>query len=187
MGGAGSDAVVKPQDRESIHAGDLGDLSVSSVDLRSLTGFKLGEAYVRARRLFKIRMTALGLTPLEYSVLSLLGAQSVHQAKLSTTLNIPAQNMTVILTRMAQRGLLTRTQSASDRRAQTICLSDAGRAQLHEADNVMRFVEQDLLAPLTPGERMIFGEILDKVARVGSVTAIDSVAGSGDDVAQSAP
>jgi DNA-binding MarR family transcriptional regulator len=134
------------------------------LQLRGLIGFKLGEAYLQARRTFKARMANLAVTPLEYWTLSLLGVESVHQAKLSAALNVPAQNMTVVLERMGRRGLLVRVQSDVDRRAQMVRLTKAGRLLLRQADEVMHVVEHNLVAPLTAGERILLSELLDKIA-----------------------
>jgi hypothetical protein len=51
--------------------------------LTRLVGFNLGTAYLRARRLFKKRMAALELSPLEYFILALVGGKSMHQARIS--------------------------------------------------------------------------------------------------------
>jgi DNA-binding MarR family transcriptional regulator len=141
--------------------------------LTRLFGFKIGMAYLRARRLFKRRFAELQLTTLDFSVLSLLAHQKVHQARLSLALSVPAQNLTAVLERLEGRGLVLRARSDSDRRAQIVLLSDAGRALLADANRVIEAVERDLVQRLTPGEQGMFGELLAKLC---SPTAPDEAA-----------
>ncbi|MGA2212810.1 MAG: MarR family winged helix-turn-helix transcriptional regulator [Bryobacteraceae bacterium] len=132
--------------------------------LTRLVGFNLGTAYLRARRLFKKRMAALELSPLEYFILALVGGKSMHQARISGGLDIPMQNLTVLMERMEARDLVVRVRSERDRRAQVVRLSDPGVRLLRRARKIMQALERELLEPLSASERKIFRQLLDKLA-----------------------
>ncbi len=133
--------------------------------LAKLAGFNLGAAYLRARRLFKRRMSALDLSPLEYSILALAGGRGMHQARIGAALDIPMQNLTVVMERMEERALVVRVRSASDRRAQVVRLGARGVRLFQRARKIMPVLERELLEPLNAGERKIFRELLWKLAR----------------------
>jgi DNA-binding MarR family transcriptional regulator len=133
--------------------------------LTGLVGFSLGSAYLQARRLYKKRMSALELSPLEYSILALVGGKGMHQAPISVELDIPMQNLTVIMERMESRDLVVRARSESDRRAQMVRLSDPGARLLQRARSIMPALERELLHPLSAGERKTFRELLQKLTR----------------------
>jgi DNA-binding MarR family transcriptional regulator len=139
--------------------------------LNQLVGFNLGAAYLQARRLFKKRMSALDLSPLEYFILALVDRQGMHQARIGVALDIPMQNLTVVLERMETRDLVVRLRSESDRRAQVVRLSDSGARLFGRARKIMPALERELLGPLRPAERKIFGQLLLQVARGRAKTA----------------
>jgi DNA-binding MarR family transcriptional regulator len=132
--------------------------------LTRLVGFNLGTAYLRARRLFKKRMAALELSPLEYFILALLGSKSMHQARISGALDIPMQNLTVLMEKMEARDLVVRVRSQRDRRAQVVRLNDPGVRLLRRGRKIMLALERELLEPLSASERKIFRQLLDKLA-----------------------
>jgi len=132
--------------------------------LTRLAGFNLGTASLRARRLFKKRMAALELSPLEYFILALLGGKSMHQARISAVLDIPLQNLTVLMERMEARDLVLRVRSQSDRRAQVVRLSAPGARLLRRGRKIMLVLEREILHPLSASERKIFRQLLEKLA-----------------------
>jgi DNA-binding MarR family transcriptional regulator len=140
--------------------------------LAKLAGFNLGAVYLRARRLFKKRMSALDLSPLEYSILALAGGKGMHQARIGAALDIPMQNLTVVMERMEERDLVVRVRSESDRRAQVVRLSGAGVRLFQRARKIMVVLERELLDPLSAGERKIFRELLLKLASASRTPAV---------------
>jgi DNA-binding MarR family transcriptional regulator len=133
--------------------------------LTGLVGFSLGSAYLQARRLYKKHMGSLDLSPLEYSILALVGGKGMRQAPIGVALDIPMQNLTVVMERMEARDLIVRVRSESDRRAQLVRLSEPGARLLRRARKIMPSLERELLQPLSAGERKIFRELLQKLTR----------------------
>lgn len=148
--------------------------------LTRLVGFNIGLAYLLARRTFKKRVSAFKLSPLEYSILTLLANKKVYQARLSAALDIPSQNLTQVLDQLEKRGLVLRARNETDRRVQDVQRTEEGTALMRRVEEAVSIVEQEVLAPLSEGEAAIFRELLLKVIQpqrnnsVGSDDGTDS-------------
>ncbi len=137
----------------------------TSAIVDSLIGGKIGAAYLKARRLFRAHMTALQLSPVEFYVLALAASSDLHQSALSLALNISTQNLTIVLEGLGQRNLITRVQSETDGRVRVIHLTPQGSQVIKRAMKEIVVVEGELTSALSPGERILFGELLDKITR----------------------
>jgi MarR family transcriptional regulator, lower aerobic nicotinate degradation pathway regulator len=83
--------------------------------------------------LFSERCAAFRITPLQYSLLSLLrDLQEADQTTLANAVALDRTTTTGALKRLAARGLVSRATSPTDRRAQLCRLTAAGEA-LHDA------------------------------------------------------
>ena len=131
----------------------------------SLIGGKIGAAYLKARRLFRAHMTGLQLSPVEFYVLALTASGDLHQSALSLSLNISTQNLTIVLEGLGQRKFITRVQSATDGRVRQIHLTTHGLQVIKRALREIVAVEDELTSALSPGERLLFGELLDKMTK----------------------
>jgi len=135
--------------------------------LKHLLGYHLAQASIPTDHVFKscIQET-FKLNKLEFTILVLLQAnQELTPKRLSTVLNIAAPNLTLILDRLEKCDLLTRIQSARDRRMQLVRLSEAGQAIAAELSTVSRSMEENIWRHLTPAEKQILLELLRKVAQ----------------------
>ena len=73
-----------------------------------------------------------------------------------------------VVDRLESKGLVERTIRASDRRAREVRLSDEGQ-QLHRAVlPLVRTVQQDIVAPLSPGEQDAFIAAMRKLVGTSS-------------------
>lgn len=136
--------------------------------LQHVLGYQLARADVPTKKVFfKHLGQPLGLRPVEFTILMLIAHNDqVTQKQLSQTLAVSAPNITALLDRLAERGLLTRVRSETDRRLQHIHLTEAGHALACRADEVSRTMEHDLMRHLSEAEQAILMELLQKVARV---------------------
>lgn len=135
--------------------------------LQHLLGYLLAQAEIPARALFFQHVgEPLKLRPVEFSILMLLAFNpGATPKKLSQALAVSAPNLTVLLDRMAEKGWLERQRSESDRRAQHVHLTRAGRELAHQAHQVSLTMEHDLLSQFSEGERAMLRELLGKLAR----------------------
>lgn len=124
-----------------------------------------------ARRLHQIHVSlfsehcaAFRITPLQYSLLSLLAERGeADQTTLSNAVALDRTTTTGALKRLEARGLVSRTISAADRRAQTCRPTQAG-LDLHAAmEESARRAHAATVAALTPEEQDTFLHLMTKL------------------------
>jgi DNA-binding MarR family transcriptional regulator len=115
-----------------------------------------------------------GLTQRQYTVLAAAGAaDGVSQSELVRATGIDRSTLADLVARMISKGLLERERSATDARANTVRLSDAGRVALAEGGRPATQSDQRLLQLLPPKKRESFLKTLSTLA-----AAADAAAGS---------
>ncbi len=139
----------------------------AAVGVDHVMGFLLALAQVPARRAFQQRVgEPLALKPVEFSLLVLLLAHHGAAPKqLAAWLRVPAPQVTLLVDRLAERGLLERRRSPHDGRALQIHLTAVGSALAQQAQLLSQGMEQDFLAPLSPAERAMLRELLLKLVQ----------------------
>ena len=137
--------------------------------LADVLGYQLAQASVTTSRVFQHAVGAPhGLRPVEYTVLQLIAENpATSPVKLAKVLSVTKPNMTMWVERLVGRGLVQRSPSSSDKRAQELRTSDEGQALAARATALLRDSEKAVLAALSAGERAILSELLHKVARAG--------------------
>lgn len=135
--------------------------------LAHLVGWRLARADVPARRVFTRHIGApLKLRPVEFSLLVLLLSNgSASPKQLAQALALPPPQVTLLIDRLAERGLLLRQRSARDGRALDVLPTPKGLELAQRAYRISQTMEAALLQPLSPGERVMLAELLAKLAR----------------------
>lgn len=135
--------------------------------LADVVGYQIVQAQITTRGMyFRNVGEVLGLRPVEYSLLMLLHVnQNVTPKQLAQTLELSAPNLTILLDKMQERGILERVRSTTDRRSQHVLLTDAGRELAARAHECTPRMEAELADCLSPAERAMLIELLGKVAR----------------------
>ena len=138
--------------------------------IEHVIGYQLAIATVRTRQVYHDRIgTPHELRPVEFTLLMLLlGNPGASPKQLGRALRLPAPNVTVLIDRMAGRGLVERRRSSTDGRALEVLLTADGEALARRTHAVSLTMESDLLARFTPGERVMLRELL---ARLGGGAA----------------
>jgi DNA-binding MarR family transcriptional regulator len=138
-------------------------------DLRRHPGFLLARTRWQAFRNFHDHIgRPFGLKPVEYSILILLDAnRDVSQRQLAEALDVAAPNMTGILHKLEERGLVERQRAESDRRVQYIALTAKGAKLLKQANIAGQSMDREWLGRLTPAEAAMLLELLGKLADGG--------------------
>lgn len=134
--------------------------------LQHLLGYQIARADIPTRRAFSHHIgKPLNLTAVEFSTLVLLAHNTGATPKqLADALAMHAPAVSVLLDRLAQRGLLERVRSETDRRLQHVLLTAEGRQLADEARERSLTAERALLQGLSAAERAILVELLQKVA-----------------------
>lgn len=141
--------------------------------LQHVLGHQLALADVPSRKtFFKHIGKPLDLRPAEFSMLLLIAHnRNVTQKQLGQALAIPAPNVTTMLDRLAQRGLLTREPNATDRRSVHIVLTADGETLASQSHDISLKMERHLLRHLSTAERAMLRELLHKVAQQENLPA----------------
>jgi DNA-binding MarR family transcriptional regulator len=133
--------------------------------LSHLVGYAASRAAITLRKVFAQHMEPLDLKIVEFSILMLVAQnEDVNQKQLGETLDISAPNMAVTLDRMVERGWVERVRGTADRRAQHIHLTPSGEELVQRAGMIAATMEAPALAVLSPAERALLIELLNKVA-----------------------
>jgi DNA-binding MarR family transcriptional regulator len=108
---------------------------------------------------------AASLTQRQFTVLSAASAaDGLTQNDLVRATGIDRSTLADLVARMLAKGLLQRERSATDARANTVRLSDAGRAALGAGADAAAAADERLLALLSPKKRETFLRTLSALA-----------------------
>ena len=106
-----------------------------------------------------------GLTQRQYTVLAAAGASDgVSQSDLVRATGIDRSTLADLVARMIAKGLLERERSATDARANTVRLSDAGKSALADGGKPAAHSDARLLDLLPPKKRESFVKTLTTLA-----------------------
>ena len=122
-------------------------------ELRAYPGYLLARARAQAFRAFDNAVGApFELRPVEFSVLVLLKSNAqASPAQLAASLHVAAPNLTGILRRLEDRGLVRRFPCPEDRRATNATITEAGLQLIADAaPGHVDTVRETVLDALTP-------------------------------------
>ncbi len=102
-----------------------------------------------------------GLTQRQFAVLAAAGAsEGLTQSDLVRATGIDRSTLADLVARMIRKGLLERERSATDARANSVRLSDAGRVALAEGSGPAAEADAKFLSLLSPKKRDTFVKML---------------------------
>lgn len=114
--------------------------------------------------LFFERCGAFRVTPLQYSLLSLLAERGeADQTTLANSVALDRTTTTGALKRLEMRGFIERSLSPSDRRAQCCRPTRAGRDLLERMEEAARAAHDATLEPLAGDERETLIRLMKKI------------------------
>jgi DNA-binding MarR family transcriptional regulator len=117
----------------------------------------------------------LGMSLKAYLALNNLREQQpMTQQALGDALHMDANNCVLLLNSLESSQLAVRRRDSSDRRRHIVELTQRGRAAVERADRALDTVESEVLAALTPDERLELRQLLRRAFQVepaGSVAA----------------
>lgn len=133
--------------------------------LQKVLGYQLAQAAIVTDAIFREHAgEPFELRPVEYTVLTLIAENPGGSlARVARALAVTAPNITVMVDRLEQRGLISRSQSEQDRRTQVLHTTPKGATLVRRATGKIIEAENAILQ-LTPGEQGMLIELLHKVA-----------------------
>jgi MarR family transcriptional regulator for hemolysin len=141
--------------------------TLSLGQLSGLLGYHIAQAAVTTVALYEHHVgQPFGLRKVEYSLLMLILANGpLAPKRLAQALALSAPNMSMLLDRLQERGLLRRERSQVDRRSQNVVLTSAGAQVARDSAAAAAPMEQALFDRLSPAEHGMLIELLRKVAQ----------------------
>lgn len=152
--------------------------STSATDLRSRAaeeretlwppGFaawiKVGVFYQKSSRYLASLLRPLDLTVAQFDALAnLYVGDGITQQELAEHLLVTKGNVTGLINRLSDRGLVERRNHPSDRRANTVFLTSKGRAVAKQALEVQRHVIDDTMGALSQADREQLRGLISRV------------------------
>jgi DNA-binding MarR family transcriptional regulator len=120
--------------------------SFDTGSVSGIIGYRLRRAQVSVFQQFMARFAEFGLTPAEYSVLALIGANpGSKQTQIGEALGIKRANFVTLVNSLENRGLTERRQPAGDRRSNALFLTETGAALIAKANAVQANFEAEMV------------------------------------------
>jgi DNA-binding MarR family transcriptional regulator len=111
-------------------------------------------------------LPTLGLTPSQYTGLSLLASQKDRSsAELARRAGVSPQFMSEVIAALEGKSLIVRSENPEWRRVLNIELTSAGREILEQCNRMADELESRLLAGLSVEEIAVLRNALDQIAR----------------------
>jgi DNA-binding MarR family transcriptional regulator len=146
------------------HQAAEADIGIDTSYLESLLGYNARRAALAVIGVFLQRMAPFGLRPVDFSVLTLIAHNpGITSRQLCAALDILPPNLVGMIKSLDQRGLIERRPHPTDRRAQGLHVSSAGKKLQKAAQATATQLESDVASRLTAQELATLKELLHKV------------------------
>ncbi|MGW4242431.1 MarR family winged helix-turn-helix transcriptional regulator [Nocardia sp. NPDC004722] len=127
--------------------------------------YRLGVLGALAENRFATAIAALDLKPKHVGLLAALeSAAGLSQQELATRLGVVPSLVVALADHLERLGALRRERDPSDRRRQTLVLTDDGRALLTRCEQEAAALDRTLTASLTPAQLSALNEALSLLA-----------------------
>lgn len=140
------------------------DPATAPARLRTLPSWLLGQTALLSQRIGTERLGALGANRNHVALLSALDeTERASQAELGRRLGIDPGDMARLVGALQEAGWLQRTPDPGHRRRNLVTITPAGRRRLRQLDDATARIQDDLLAPLSAGDRKTLVRLLTRV------------------------
>jgi DNA-binding MarR family transcriptional regulator len=124
----------------------------------------ISRAHAHSHRLLAEGFAAAGARGYHYRLLAALEEFGpASQATLGRRTSIDRSDVVAALNELAKGGLIERSPDPEDRRRNVITITPAGTEQLRKLDQVVAGVQEQLLSPLSAGDRAQLIELLTRL------------------------
>lgn len=138
--------------------------SLNDGSLRQFAGYNLRRAYLAIHDDLTRQLAALELRTITFSALCMIADNpDIIQSRLAEALSMERPNLVVVIDELEQRGFITRTRLASDRRAYALRVTLSGRRLCGKALKTIAAHEDRLLAVLDAAERRTLVTLLNRI------------------------
>ena len=141
--------------------------------LREKPTWLISQVSTHAHRLLTERLATAGMRGYHFRLLAALEEFGpASQASLGRRTDMDRSDVAAAVTELTGQKLAERVTDPADRRRNIITITASGRAQLRRLDALLAGVQDEMLAPLSTGERRALAGMLTRVLdyRDGSQT-----------------
>jgi DNA-binding MarR family transcriptional regulator len=129
------------------------------------------------RRLSQISMALfieeageLGVTARQFAALNMIReSPDIDQVRLSQMIAMDKTTIVKVIDRLVEKGLITRTRSPTDRRANVLNITPQGQKVLKDIEPLLDRSDQRILAPLGQSDQRKFMELLSQLVHVNNI------------------
>jgi DNA-binding MarR family transcriptional regulator len=130
----------------------------------------ISQVSTHAHRLLTERLAAAGARGYHYRLLAALEEFGpASQASLGRRISMDRSDVVAAINDLANLGQVERAPDPADHRRNVITITLAGTAHLKRLDGLLAEVQDELLAPLSPGERDQLTRMLSRVLGYQSI------------------
>ena len=139
-------------------------VEVDASYLQTLLGYNARRVSLQAIELFTQRMELFGITPVDFSVLSLIRHNpGITSRQLCNALSLLPPNLVGKINMMEARSLLARKPHPDDGRAIGLYLTAAGNQMMERAEHTASELEGDVGEKLSAAEKKTLLRLLQKL------------------------
>ncbi|MCB1438988.1 MAG: MarR family transcriptional regulator [Nitratireductor sp.] len=132
--------------------------------LRGFAGYGLKRAWLAVHSELTSALERFDLKLITYSALALIVANpGLRPSQLAELLALERSNLVGFLDQLEKSGLIRRSASRVDRRAQVLTATDAGREVCRKATEAIARSEEAMLGQVTQAERSVLTGALRKI------------------------
>ena len=133
-------------------------------DLYAMPGHLIRRVHQISAAIFAEECASSGITSVQFAALTVIRANpGVDATRLSSLIAFDRSTLGDVLERLEAKGWIARRPSPHDKRIKLLRLSKAGAQVLGEVEPEVRRVQERLLAPLEPGERLAMMRMLERL------------------------
>ncbi|WP_180132452.1 MarR family winged helix-turn-helix transcriptional regulator [Rhodoferax sp. BLA1] len=140
------------------------------MDGTKMAGHLIRRLHQQSMLVFQTQTQAAGfdLTSVQFAALNAIALQpGIDQASLATAISFDRATIGGVIDRLERKGLVQRVVSAQDRRARQLHITPEGVQLLAACRPVVKALQADILAPLSPAERDVFLALAHKALGLG--------------------
>ncbi len=122
-----------------------------------------------ASALFLEQAKPFDFTPVQYAALvAIKNNPGLDQTTLCNTIALDRSTIGDVVGRLQKRGLISRANGAADRRTKTLHITAPGNRMIRDIDAAVAETQRLILAPLKPGERTAFMQMLKHLVHLNN-------------------
>ena len=134
------------------------------VRLRTMPSWLMTQVAAAGERLVGERLAAVGVRRYHYRVLAALDEFGpASQAGVARHSGVHTSDVVAVVNELVEQGFASRATDPDDRRRNVVAVTEPGVAKLEELDAVLAEAQDELLKPLSDGERAELVRLLGRV------------------------